>query len=52
MLISLNEKAQGLIEYALALVFIAVVIILALSLLGGKVGSLFSKINASFPTTS
>jgi len=42
-----QEKAQGLVEYALILVLVAIVVIAALTLLGPKVGNLFSTINNS-----
>jgi pilus assembly protein Flp/PilA len=42
-----NEDGQGLVEYALILVLIAIVVIGVLSLLGGKVSTVFSSINSS-----
>ena len=39
-----DESGQGLAEYALILVFIAVVAVLALTFLGGDISSLLSKI--------
>jgi pilus assembly protein Flp/PilA len=47
MLFSPNEKGQGLVEYALILVLVAIVVIAALMILGPVVGNLFSKINSS-----
>ncbi|MEN6579905.1 MAG: Flp family type IVb pilin [Anaerolineaceae bacterium] len=44
MLFAAQEKGQGLVEYALILVLIAIVVIVALSLLGGSVGNIFNKI--------
>ena len=41
-----KEDGQGLVEYALILVLIAIVVIGILSLLGGKVSSVFSTINS------
>ena len=41
-----KEDGQGLVEYALILVLIAIVVIGVLSLLGGKVSSVFSTINS------
>ena len=41
-----REDAQGLVEYALILVLIAIVVIGILSLLGGKVSEVFSTINS------
>ncbi|MBK6792414.1 MAG: Flp family type IVb pilin [Anaerolineales bacterium] len=48
MLFSPNEKGQGLVEYALILVLVAIVVIAALTLLGPFVAGIFSDINASF----
>jgi len=47
MLFSLHEKGQGLVEYAIILVFVAVVVIVVMRLLGPKVGNTFSTINSS-----
>jgi len=45
MLFAPKEKGQGLIEYALILVLIAVVVIVVLELLGPSIGGIFSSIN-------
>ena len=47
MLFSLQERGQGLIEYAIILVFVAVVVILVVRILGPKIGNVFSTINSS-----
>ncbi len=47
MLFSLKEKGQGLVEYALILVLVAIVVIAALMVLGPRIGNIFSKINSS-----
>jgi len=39
-----REEGQGLVEYALILVLIAIVVIAILTLLGGQVSSVFSQI--------
>ncbi|GIV87423.1 MAG: pilus assembly protein [Chloroflexus sp.] len=39
-----KEEGQGLVEYALILVLIAVVVIGALSLLGGNIRDLFNQL--------
>jgi pilus assembly protein Flp/PilA len=39
-----NEQGQGLVEYALILVLVAVVVIAILSLLGPAIGNVFSNI--------
>jgi pilus assembly protein Flp/PilA len=41
-----KEDGQGLVEYALILVLIAIVVIGILTLLGGKVSQVFSTINS------
>ena len=43
----LREKGQGLVEYALILVLIAVVVIAILSLLGTRVSTVFSQIQSA-----
>jgi len=47
MLFSPKEKGQGLVEYALILVLVAIVVIAALMILGPVVGNVFSKVNSS-----
>ncbi len=47
MLFSPKEKGQGLVEYALILVLVAIVVIAALMILGPIIGSVFSKVNSS-----
>jgi len=39
-----KEGGQGLVEYALILVFVAIVVIVILALLGPAVGNVFSTI--------
>jgi len=41
-----KEDGQGLVEYALILVLIAIVVIGILTLLGNKVSTVFSNINS------
>ena len=41
-----NEKGQGLVEYALILVLIAVVVIAAVTTLGTKTSSVFSNVGS------
>ena len=45
-----EEEGQGLIEYALLLLMIALVVIFILVLFGVQVGDLFSKINHCLPS--
>ncbi len=42
-----KEKGQGLVEYALILVLVAIVVIAALMILGPIIGNTFSTINQS-----
>jgi pilus assembly protein Flp/PilA len=42
-----SEKGQGLIEYSLLLVLIAIVVIAMLRALGGTTCNMFSTVNAS-----
>jgi pilus assembly protein Flp/PilA len=42
-----RESGQGLVEYALILVLIAIVVIGVLTLLGGKLNLVFSGINSA-----
>ncbi len=39
-----REKGQGLVEYALILMLVAVVVIIVLALLGPPIGNIFSNI--------
>lgn len=43
-----GQEGQGLMEYALVLVFIAVVIIAILTLLGPQIGNMYSRITVAF----
>ncbi len=47
MLFAPKEKGQGLVEYALILVLVAIVVIAALMILGPVIGNTFSAINNS-----
>jgi pilus assembly protein Flp/PilA len=47
MLFTPKEKGQGLVEYALILVLVAIVVIATLTILGPRIGNIFSSINAS-----
>jgi len=42
-----QERGQGLVEYAIILVLVAVVVIAVMRLLGPRVGNIFSTINSS-----
>lgn len=39
-----NERGQGLVEYALILILVAMIVLLVLAILGPAVGNLFSNI--------
>ncbi|HEY9152111.1 MAG TPA: Flp family type IVb pilin [Anaerolineales bacterium] len=47
MLFAFEEKGQGLVEYALILVLVAIVVIAVLLVLGPTIGNAFSTINNS-----
>ncbi|MGB9798513.1 MAG: Flp family type IVb pilin [Thermanaerothrix sp.] len=51
MLFAPKEKGQGLVEYALILVLVAVVVIAVLTLLGPAIGNVFSKIYNALTST-
>ncbi|HUY55255.1 MAG TPA: Flp family type IVb pilin [Candidatus Nanopelagicaceae bacterium] len=40
-----NEEGQGMVEYALILVLIAIVVIAVLTIVGHKVSTVFNNIN-------
>ena len=44
------QKGQGLVEYALVLVLVAVVVIAILTLLGPQIGNVFSRIVCGLDT--
>ena len=39
-----QNKAQGLVEYALILMLVAIVVLVVLALLGPSIGNLFSNV--------
>jgi pilus assembly protein Flp/PilA len=47
MLFLQREEGQGLVEYALVLVLVAVVVIAILTLLGPQIGNVFSRITSA-----
>ena len=47
MLFAPEQKGQGLVEYALILVLVAIVVIAALMILGPIIGNVFTSINTS-----
>ncbi len=44
LLFLLRERGQGLVEYALILVLVAMVVIIVLTFLGPEIGNVFSNI--------
>ena len=49
MLLAIEEKGQGLVEYAIILAFVAIVVIAVMRLLGPTIGNTFGSINSSIP---
>jgi pilus assembly protein Flp/PilA len=47
MLFHPNERGQGLLEYAIILVLVAVVVVALVRLIGPRIGNTFSTINSS-----
>jgi len=52
MLFATKEKGQGLVEYALIIVLIAIVVIAGLSILGPEINAVFSDIVDALNGTS
>ncbi len=46
-----REEGQGLVEYALILVLVAIVVIAILTILGPEIGNVFSRITSGLSTT-
>lgn len=44
-----SEHAQGLVEYAIIILLVALVVILVVTLFGISVGDLFSTVNNAIP---
>lgn len=49
MLFAPREQGQGLVEYAMILSFVAIVVIAVVSLMGPRVGNIYSTVNSSLP---
>lgn len=43
-----GQEGQGLMEYALVLVLVAVVIVAILTILGPQVGNMYSRVTVAF----
>ncbi len=50
MLYAPRERGQGLVEYALLLVLVAMVVIVVLLILGPIIGNVFSDLNSRLTT--
>ena len=46
-----EEKGQGLVEYALILVLVAIVVIAILAILGPQIGNIFSRVTSGLGGT-
>ena len=46
-----REEGQGLVEYALILVLVAIVVIAILALLGPQIANIFSRLTSGLSTT-
>ncbi len=44
MLVAQKERGQGLLEYALIIILVAVIVLVVLALLGPAVGQMFSNV--------
>jgi len=49
MIILPSEKGQGLVEYGLLIILIAIVVVLILTLFGEQISSLFGQMADAFP---
>ena len=47
MLYLVQEDGQGLVEYALILVLVAIVVIAVLALIGPQIGNVFSQVTSA-----
>lgn len=46
-----DEEGQGLVEYALILVLVAIVVIAILAIVGPQIGNIFSRITSGLSGT-
>ena len=49
MMFELKEEGQGLVEYALIILLIALVLIAVMGLIGSQLSEVFSQVTSSFP---
>jgi len=45
-----KEQGQGMVEYALIIVLIAIVVVVLIAVMGTAVSHMYSEITASFPS--
>jgi pilus assembly protein Flp/PilA len=43
-----GQDGQGLVEYAMVLLFVAIVIVAILTLLGPQIGNMYSRVTVAF----
>jgi pilus assembly protein Flp/PilA len=46
-----KERGQGLMEYGLVLILVAIAIVAILTLVGPQIGNMYSRINVCVPPT-
>jgi pilus assembly protein Flp/PilA len=44
-----REEGQGLTEYGITIILVAIVIVAILTILGPQIGNMFSRITSGFP---
>lgn len=44
-----REEGQGLTEYGVTIILVAIVIVAILTILGPQIGNMFSRITSGFP---
>lgn len=44
-----EDRGQGLAEYALVLILVAMVVIVILAVFGGQIGNMFSRVTHQIP---
>jgi len=48
-MVNLSDRGQGLLEYALILMLVALIVLVVLALLGPPIGNMYSNVVGSFP---
>jgi len=48
-MVMISERGQGLVEYALILVLVALIVFVALALLGPVIGNAYSSVTVQLP---